>query len=44
MMITKSWFSSFDQGSKINTPVTHTCNPSYLGGWDWEDQGSRPDK
>jgi hypothetical protein len=19
-----------------------TCNPSYLGGWDWEDYGSRP--
>jgi hypothetical protein len=22
--------------------MTHTCNPSYLGGRDWEDQGSRP--
>jgi hypothetical protein len=23
-------------------PVAHTCNPSYLGGWDQEDHGSRP--
>jgi hypothetical protein len=23
------------------TPVTHTCNPSYLGAWDQEDHGSR---
>jgi hypothetical protein len=23
-------------------PVAHTCNPSYLGGWDQEDCGSRP--
>jgi hypothetical protein len=23
-------------------PVAHTCNPSYLGGWDQEDQSSRP--
>jgi hypothetical protein len=22
--------------------VTHTCNPSYLGGWDWEDCSLRP--
>jgi hypothetical protein len=22
--------------------VSHTCNPSYLGGRDWEDQGLRP--
>jgi hypothetical protein len=22
-------------------PVTHFCNPSYLGGWDWEDCNSR---
>jgi hypothetical protein len=22
--------------------VAHTCNPSNLGGWDWEDLGSRP--
>jgi hypothetical protein len=22
-------------------PVAHTCNPSFLGGWDWEDHGSR---
>jgi hypothetical protein len=20
-------------------PVAHACNPSYLGGWDWEDHG-----
>jgi hypothetical protein len=20
--------------------VAHACNPSYLGGWDWEDRGS----
>jgi hypothetical protein len=24
------------------TPVAHSCNPSYLGGWDPEDCGSRP--
>jgi hypothetical protein len=23
-------------------PVAHTCNPNYLGGWNWEDHGSRP--
>jgi hypothetical protein len=23
-------------------PMAHTCNPSYLGDWDWEDQDSRP--
>jgi hypothetical protein len=23
-------------------PVTHACNPSYLRGRDWEDQGSKP--
>jgi hypothetical protein len=22
--------------------VAHVCNPSYLGGWDWEDCSSRP--
>jgi hypothetical protein len=22
--------------------IAHTCNPSYSGGRDWEDQGSRP--
>jgi hypothetical protein len=22
--------------------MAHTCNPSYLGGWDWEDRGLRP--
>jgi hypothetical protein len=22
--------------------MAHTCNPSYLGGWDWEDWGLRP--
>jgi hypothetical protein len=22
--------------------VAHACNPSYLGGSDWEDEGSRP--
>jgi hypothetical protein len=22
-------------------PVAHTCNPSYLGGWDQEDHGSK---
>jgi hypothetical protein len=23
-------------------PVTYTCNPGYLGSWDWEDFSSRP--
>jgi hypothetical protein len=23
--------------------MAHTCNPSYTGGWDWEDSDSRPD-
>jgi hypothetical protein len=22
--------------------VAHACNPSYLGGWEWEDHVSRP--
>jgi hypothetical protein len=22
--------------------MAHTCNPIYLGGWDWEDGGLRP--
>jgi hypothetical protein len=25
-------------------PVAHACNPSYLGGKDQEDQGSKPDQ
>jgi hypothetical protein len=25
-------------------PVVSACNPSYLGGRDWEDLGLRPDK
>jgi hypothetical protein len=25
----------------INSWLAHACNPRYLGGWDWEDQGSR---
>jgi hypothetical protein len=25
-------------------PVAHACNPSYLGGWDQEDHGSRPSR
>jgi hypothetical protein len=25
-----------------NCAVAHTCNPSYLGNWDWKDRGSRP--
>jgi hypothetical protein len=30
-------------GKKPNG-VSHACNPSYLGGGDQEDHGSRPDK
>jgi hypothetical protein len=26
----------------LATEVAHFCNPTYLGGWDREDQGSRP--
>jgi hypothetical protein len=36
---------SFDKSMEIEAgrgPVTHTCNPSYSGGKDQEDQGSRP--
>jgi hypothetical protein len=33
----KSIFSSWEPGA-------HTCNLIYLGGWDWEYQGSRSDK
>jgi hypothetical protein len=25
-------------------PVAQACNPSYLGGWDWEDLRSRPSR
>jgi hypothetical protein len=25
-------------------PVAHACNSSYLGGWDWEDCGSRSEE
>jgi hypothetical protein len=28
-------------GALGQTPVAHASNPSYLGGWDQEDQGSR---
>jgi hypothetical protein len=27
---------------KLQPSWAHTCNPSYLGGWDWEDRHSRP--
>jgi hypothetical protein len=23
-------------------PVSHTCYPSYLGGWEWEECSLRP--
>jgi hypothetical protein len=28
--------------SNCQVLVTHVCNVSYLGRWDWEDSGSRP--
>jgi hypothetical protein len=28
--------------NQCRVPVSHTCNPSYLGGWDQEDHSSRP--
>jgi hypothetical protein len=28
--------------NQSQAPVAHTCNPSYLGGRDQEDQGSKP--
>jgi hypothetical protein len=27
---------------KCTKLMAYTCNPSYLGGWDWEDHGSKP--
>jgi hypothetical protein len=27
---------------ELNSTLPQACNPSYLGGWDWEDHGSRP--
>jgi hypothetical protein len=26
----------------MQAPVAHSYNPSFLGGWDWEDHSSRP--
>jgi hypothetical protein len=41
MKITKSALQNFLSLSKImkssQTPMAHTCNPSYLGGWDQEE-------
>jgi hypothetical protein len=47
-----SWFSEAARASYIKpgtslipeicTPVAHTCNPSYSGGRDQEDHGSKP--
>jgi hypothetical protein len=31
-----------NNSKKSQVSVTHACNPSYLGGWDWENYGSRP--
>jgi hypothetical protein len=28
--------------SHSQVQVGHICNRNYLGGWDWEDQGSKP--
>jgi hypothetical protein len=39
-MLTKFFFFKL---SKISlAPVAHTCNPSYSGGRDKEDHGSKP--
>jgi hypothetical protein len=35
-------FSPFKNNHISCMPVAHTCNPRYLGGWDWEDHGSMP--
>jgi hypothetical protein len=34
-------FSKFKKPYCCQVLVTHTCNPNYLEGWDWEDHGSR---
>jgi hypothetical protein len=31
--------SQYHQKKSIWALVAHACNPSYLGGWDWEDHG-----
>jgi hypothetical protein len=33
---------SIEQFKKSQVPVVHTCNPSYSGGRDQEDLGSKP--
>jgi hypothetical protein len=41
----KLWFKCMEsiwKDASRQVPVAHTCNPSYLGGWDWEYHGSRP--
>jgi hypothetical protein len=34
--------NQFKNNGLGGAPVTHTYNPSYLGGWDGEDHGLRP--
>jgi hypothetical protein len=43
-MTKKKWARDKDRlfTSSSHVPVAPACHPSYLGGWDWEDHGSRP--
>jgi hypothetical protein len=35
-------FPEFRNSPRAGTPMAHSCNPSYLGGWDQEDWDLRP--
>jgi hypothetical protein len=36
------WKNKLKKNGWIQVLEAHTCNPSYMGGWDWEDQSLRP--
>jgi hypothetical protein len=36
------WQMNYEKFYPRWVPVAHTYNPSYVGGWDQEDHGSKP--